>query len=121
MIVLQGSYSVLHVLLPGLFAIPVFMAALRPSDDLEQIMCEAVIRSLEAARLTIKEAASLMKIDESQLRHGLRGEKGYHLSLNRLVRLPFAFWMHFSPELVYLTAKRNALNIAEDLGLKRSA
>lgn len=62
-----------------------------------------------------------MAIDESQLRHGLRGEKGYHLSLNRLVRLPFGFWLHFSPTLTYLVAKKHTTEIAEDIGLRKRA
>jgi hypothetical protein len=114
------QWRVVEIALPILWALTM-RATVTATQDLEQVMCEAVIRSLENARITIKEAAALMKIDESQLRHGLRGEKGYHLSLNRLIRLPFAFWLHFSPALVYLSAKQNAEDIAEDLGLKRSA
>jgi hypothetical protein len=118
--VVYASGPVVSLVLPLLFVIFTRLAAIQV-DDLEQVLGEAVLRSLEGARLTVKEAAAIMKIDESQLRHGLRGEKGYHLSLNRLARLPFVFWLHFSPALVYLVAKRNASDIAEDLGLKRSA
>lgn len=91
------------------------------ASQLEQTLGDAVLSALQSARITVKEAAVLMAIDESQLRHGLRGEKGYHLSLNRLVRLPFTFWLTFSPTLIYLVAKKHHAEIAEDLGFRKRA
>lgn len=91
------------------------------ASELEETLGEAVLVSLQRARITVKEAAALMAIDESQLRHGLRNEAGYHLSLNRLVKLPFSFWLTFSPTLTYLVAKKHTAEIAEDLGLSKRA
>jgi len=90
------------------------MGCVQHSEELEVVLGEAVGLSLVQARLTIKEAAALMRIDESQFRHSLRGGKGYHLSLNRLLRLPFAFSLHFGPALIYLVAKKNIQEIADD-------
>lgn len=110
----------LQVALPALWMFGLRMSA-QSSDDLEVTLGAAVSLSFAHARLTTKEAAALMRIDESQLRHCLRGDKGYHLSLNRLLRLPFGFWLHFGPALIYLVAKKNMTEIAEDLGFKRPA
>jgi hypothetical protein len=87
-------------------------------DTIEQLLGDAVQLSLSNARIVVKDAATLMRMDESQLRHALRGDKGYHLSLNRLVQLPFAFWLHFSPALTYLVAKKNVREIAESFALR---
>ncbi len=120
MTVIHGSYSIWQLLLlVGFFGL--LKCAAMDLAPLEQVLGDAVLASLDAARITVKEAASLMKIDESQLRKGLRGEPSHHLSLNRLVRLPFGFWLHFSPTLTYLVAKKNVTEIAEDLGLRKGA
>ncbi len=120
MSVIHGSYSLGQIVLMVTWFCGLKCAAMDLSQ-LEQVLGDAVLTSLDAARITVKEAASLMAIDESQLRKGLRGEKSYHLSLNRLVRLPFAFWLHFSPALTYLVARKNVVEIAETLGLRKSA
>lgn len=91
-------------------------------EDLNKVLGDAVLTALTLAHLTVFEAASLMKINESQLRKSLRGETVphiHHISLNRLLHLPFSFWLHFSPTLIYLASKRNAMAIAEDLGIRR--
>lgn len=120
MTVIHGSVSLWHVIVVGFWIVGQKCAAIDLSH-LETVLGDAVLSSLDAARITVKEAAALMKIDESQLRKGLRGEPSHHISLNRLVRLPFAFWMQFSPSLVYLVAKKNAQEIAEDLGMRKGA
>jgi hypothetical protein len=122
MTVLPGHVSEFGVgLVLGVWAVGMRLMAAQPDDALDELLGASVLLALQQARITTKEAAALMKIDESQLRHGMRGEKGYHLSLNRLMRLPFAFWLHFSPAIIYLVAKKNVSDIAEDLGLRKSA
>jgi hypothetical protein len=108
-----------QVVLPALWAFSMRLTCEQQSEELEVVLGAAVSLGLAQARLTTKEAAALMRVDESQLRHSLRGSKGYHFSLNRLARLPFAFWLHFGPALIYLLAKKNITEIAEDF--KRSA
>lgn len=87
-------------------------------DDLEQILGRAVLESLEHAHITVKEAAALMRLDESQFRKQLRGEPSNHLSLTRLVRLPYTFWLWFSPSLIYLVAKKNHAEIVESFSIR---
>jgi len=110
----HGSVSWWQVVLPTLWVIGLRATCVQTSDEIEAVLGEAVGLALQQARVTTKEAATLMRIDESQLRHSLRGSKGYHFSLNRLVRLPFAFWLHFGPALIYLVAKKNIQEIADD-------
>jgi len=35
------------------------------------------------------------------------------------LKLPFSFWLAFSPTLMYLVAKKNMVEIAETVGLRR--
>lgn len=89
------------------------------TDDLEQLLAQAVLDCLHAARLTRKEAAGLMGIDEAQLNRQLRGEPMAHLSLSRLVRLAtsspagLVFWAHLGPRLAYLVAARRYEEISD--------
>lgn len=91
------------------------------SSTLDELLGDAVLAALMLAKITIKEAALVMEIDEAQFRRQLQGGvgKGSHLSLNRLIRLKFEFWVWFSPSLIYLVAKRNVREIAEDLHLRK--
>jgi hypothetical protein len=91
------------------------------TEELERMLGVAVLDALAFVRLTTKEAAALMRWDESNLRKALRGEPAHHISLNRLARLPVDFWMAFIPVLGYLVLRQNCRNIASDLGLRRSA
>lgn len=120
MIILHALNPFVQVLVVVLVAFGMKAVAFDVSE-LEETLGQAVLASLERARVTVKEAAALMAIDESQLRHGLRNEPGYHLSLNRLIRLPFAFWLTFSPTLIYMVAKKHHAEIAADLGLRKRA
>ena len=70
------------------------------------------------AGITEKQAADLMGMDPSNLRKALRGEGQLQIGVARLMRLPFAFWMRFSPTLLYLVAQKHVTEIAEDLGVK---
>lgn len=96
-------------------------AAAVTTDDLEQLLGEAVHTSLRQARITVKDAACLMRIPEPNLYSMLRGDGKYHLALVHLARLPFGFWSWFGPSLFYLVAKQNVVAIGEELGLRKSA
>lgn len=91
------------------------------TDDLERLLGEAVRDALRFARITEEQAADMMRMNDSHLRKALRGEPSHHISLTRLVRLPYVFWLYFSPTLIYLVARRNTEQIAEDLGVRRPA
>lgn len=111
-----------HALLPLVAAVFALLqrATASSTDALEQALGDAVREALHLAKLTEKNAADVMRMDESHLRKALRGEPSHHISLTRLVRLPFTFWLYFSPSLIYLVAKQNVHDIAEDMGLTKS-
>jgi len=89
------------------------------TDDLEKALGQAVLDSLDRAHITVKEAAAIMHLDESNFRKQLRGEPSNHISLTRLLRLPYRFWLWLSPSLIYLVAKRNAEEIAVSMGMRQ--
>lgn len=89
------------------------------TDDLERVLGQAVLDALDRAQLTVKEAAAIMRLDESNFRKQLRGEPSHHISLTRLLRLPYRFWLWLSPSLIYLVAKRNAEEIADSIRLRQ--
>lgn len=99
-----------------------FFLALRCSvmdlTDLEAVLGQAVRDALRAARITEEQAAPLMKMDLAALRRCLRGEGRLQLGVARLMRLPFVFWLTFAPTLMYLVAKINVEQIADDFGLR---
>jgi hypothetical protein len=103
----------------------VFLLALRLSaamtEDLEKALCQAVVDALLRSRLTVEQAAGIMEWNVHNFRHALRGDPRHQLSLNKLVKLPFSFWMWMLPDLAFLVARQNIRHIGEDLGLTRSA
>jgi hypothetical protein len=118
MTLIHGVGSLWQLVLIGLWFFGVTAAA-ADHGDLERVLGEAVSTALAAARITVKEAAALMAMHESQLYKCLRADRGHHISLTRLVRLPFSFWMAFSPALLWLVAERNVREIAETVGLRK--
>ncbi len=74
-------------------------------DDLEKLVADAVSDAMHFARLSTKEMADRMRIDESQLRKQLRGEPHQHLSLSRLVRV-WEIWVFLGPALLAIVARR---------------
>lgn len=86
------------------------------TTHLEQLVAQAVQQAFHAAQLTRKEAAALMRIDESQLGKQLRGEPGQHISLTRLMRLTgTGFWIWFGPTLLLIVARERYAEFAETL------
>ncbi len=118
--VVRGSVSVWELVFLGLWVFAV-KAASMDFTELEKIAGQAVRETLMLAGITEENAADLMHMDVSALRKCLRGEGKLQLGVARLMRLPFGFWLHFSPVLMYLVAKKHAQEIAESLGLRKSA
>ncbi len=108
--------------LAGVVSLLIFFLLLRATaldlSALEAVLGQAVRDALMLARISEEQAATLMQMNESALRKCLRGEGQLQLGVARLLRLPFAFWLHFSPSLMYLVAKKNMTEIANDLGIK---
>lgn len=97
------------------------LSCVQPDAELEKILGRAVLDALDAIHLTVKEAAPLMKVDESNLRSMLRGEGKYKLGLVHIARLPFSFWTVFGPVLFFLLAKRNVTALAETLEMRKAS
>ncbi len=91
------------------------------TEDLEALLCEAVLDCLRRAGLTVEQAADVMKINYFNLQKALKRERGRAIPLLALFRLPFLFWMFFLPELSYLVAKKHVRECAEDLGVRRTS
>ena len=108
------------VLMLAAFSVGTFLTV-ASSDNLEKVLGLAVLDALESIRLTVKEAAPIMRLDESNLRSMLRGDGKYHLGVVHLARLPFSFWLCFGPMLFALMARQNLTALAEDIGLRKSA
>ncbi len=118
MALIHGSFSVWQVIGLAVFFFAFKCAAVN-LDQLEKELGEAVLLSLQNARITIETAAYVSRMNLSHFHKCLRGENQFPLA--KLARLPWAFWLWFSPALLYVIAKRNAHQIAEDFGLRKSA
>lgn len=55
--------------------------------------------ALSRAGLTHKQACAYMEIDPSNWAKALQGQNGMHVSFQRLLKLPIAFWTEFVPML----------------------
>lgn len=84
-------------------------------SELEQFLAGAVRDALNAAHVDLKVAAGCMGITDSQLAKQLRGEPGHFISLTRLIRVPFAFWLFFGPSLIALVYRKRMQEMAEVL------
>jgi hypothetical protein len=120
MTLIPGSIDVWQVLSVGVAVFARVCGAMELSS-IEKLLGEAVLLSLQNARITVDQAADAMKMHPSQLHKCLRGDASHHFSLNRLLRLPWEFWFFFSSSLVYLVAKKRAAEIADTFGLSRAA
>lgn len=85
------------------------------TDEIELLLAEAVRDSLRMARITEDDAAGKMRMDVSLLRRQLRGEPNNHISLTRLIRLSYEFWLWFGPVLMFLVSKRRFDQIGDEL------
>lgn len=88
---------------------------------LQAIVNDAIRECLVLAKITDKEAAALTGMSETHFRRALSGEEHRYVSLVHLCKLPYRFWLHFSPLLMWMVAKKHAQEIAETFSAKRSA
>lgn len=90
-------------------------------QPLQIVINEAIAESLALAKVTVKEAASICGMSEPNFYRAISGERYRSLSLASLMKLPYRFWLHFGPQIMWLVAKKHAQEIAETIGLRRSA
>ena len=89
--------------------------------ELRELVQNAILQCLELAQIPIKEAAVLCGMTDTHFRKALKGEAGRHLGLLHLMGLPYRFWLHFGPQLMWMVAKKHAVEIAESFSFARRA
>ena len=115
-----SSASVLFPVVLVLWVIGMKCAAMDVSD-LRELVQTAILQCLELAQIPIKEAASLAGMTDTHFRKALSGDGGRHLGLLHLLNLPYRFWLHFGPQLMWMVAKKHAAEIAESFSFARRA
>lgn len=88
---------------------------------LQQLVNDAVIECLTVSRIPIKEAAYLNGMSESNFRRMLSGEDYRNISLVHVCALPYRFWLHFGPELMWMVAQKHMQEIGETVTVRRQA
>lgn len=119
-VLVPGTLSIIQIV--GLVLWVFLMKAM--ATDLRQleILLGATVRDcLRRANITEEQAAAIMEIDLSQFRKCLRGEGRLQLGIARLLRLGMVFMSYLAPMLLYHAARLHAEQMAEDLGLRKSA
>lgn len=96
-------------------------AAPMTDEEIARMVGQAVIDALNAAHITVDHACDVMKLARSQFSAQVNGRPGAHLSVVRLLKLPWEFWLQFGPRLLYLAAQRSARQIGESFGFGRAA
>lgn len=89
-------------------------AAVLPDPDLERATRDALLDALAEAHITHKEAYLLMSFSKghwSDICAGLKPTPSH----TRLLKLPWAFWQAYLPKLAYAVARKNVIEIAQDM------
>ncbi len=112
MLIAQSGHLLLQILLVCV-SVGFRLMAMADTTELEQLLSTAVMDALNAAHLSVKEAAHYMRIDPEQLRRQLKNEPKQYLSLLKLLSLPFGFWLSFSPALIAIVYRKRMQDMAE--------
>lgn len=86
-------------------------------DHIEAIVNDAIINCLSLAHIPVKEAAAVTGMSETNFRKALTGESYRHITLVHLLKLPYKFWLYFGPQVMWLVARKHAIEIAETIAL----
>jgi hypothetical protein len=117
---IHGSFELWQYLVAGIGFV-LMQCAAQDLEPLQQVVNAAIVECLTLAHIPIKEAASLCGMSEANFRRSLSGEEYRNISLVHLFKLPYRFWLHFGPMLMWMVAKKHAQEIAETFSVKRSA
>lgn len=91
-------------------------------DHIEAIINDAIVNCLALAQIPVKEAAAIAGMTETHFRKALSGESYRHITLVHLLKLPYKFWLFFGPQIMWLVARKHAIEIAETISfLKEKA
>lgn len=111
---ISGEWSWLQVIV--MFAAGLVMrCSAMDTTELERLMVDAILLALNGAHIAHKQAADHMGIDPEQLRRQLHLEPKQYVALSRLLRLPFAFWLHFGPSLIQIVYRKRMAEFAESI------
>lgn len=83
------------------------------TDDLEDVLREAIRRCLLVRGKSMKEAAFWMQMDPAHLSQTLTPGSKRVIPLDRLLRLPWDVWAVLLPELAFLAARRRVDEIRD--------
>jgi hypothetical protein len=120
-VLIHGSMSEFWMAVALTVWIVAMKCAAMDVSDLRQLVQTAILQCLELAQIPIKEAASLAGMTDTHFRKALSGDGGRHLGLLHLLNLPYRFWLHFGPQLMWMVAKKHAAEIAESFSFARRA
>ena len=120
MALIHGSYSLWQLGGVAVWILGMKLAAM-DLTEMDRALGDAVHSALVSIGMTVKEAAAVTGMDESQFRKALRGEGYRHLSLNHLVKLGPMFMVHLTSSLMWLTAKQRAQDILETVSVRKGA
>jgi hypothetical protein len=112
MLIERGGHLVLQILVV-VVSVGFRMLAAADTTELERLLSASVLDALNAAHLSVKEAAHYMRIDPEQLRRQLKNEPKQYLALLKLLSLPFGFWLAFSPSLIAIVYRKRMQDMAE--------
>ncbi len=120
MTVIHGSYPLWELGVLIVWVVGMKCAAMDLSD-MDRALGEAVLAALAAVNVTVKEAAAIMRMNESQFRKALRGEGQRHLALNHLIKLGPTFMVHLFGSVMWITAKQRGHEILETVRVREGA
>ncbi len=120
MTVIHGSYPLWELGVLIVWVVGMKCAAMDLAE-MDRALGEAVLAALTAINMTVKEAAAIMQMNESQFRKALQGLGQRHLALNHLIKLGPVFMVHLTGSLMWLTAKQRAQEIVETVSVRRGA
>ncbi len=120
-VLIHGSVTNISAALASASVLAGIKCASMDLSELRDVLKDAILDSLERAQIPIKEAAACAGMSDSHFRKALAGEGNKHLSIVHLMGLPYKFWLTFGPNLMWLVAKKHAIEIAESFSVARRA
>ncbi len=116
---ISGSFSLWQIALVAFWLVGI-KATVMDVEPLQQLVNDTIRKCLVLADITDKQAAALCGISETHFRRALSGEPQRYISLVHLFRLPYRFWLHFGPMLMWMVAKQHAEEIAASFSARRA-
>ncbi len=117
---MHGSVNEMWAAIVGGMVLAGMKCAAMDFVELRETVNHAILDCLERSQIPIKEAAAVAGMTETHFRKALSGEGNRQISIVHLMGLPYRFWLHFSPTLMWMVAKKHAQEIAETFTLRRA-